>query len=541
MAESMASFLMENLDELMSCKRDLIREEEDQIAWLHTYLQLLIAFLKDLQIKFKDHQGVKNLEARIRDVVYEAETAVDLFIVNTVLKEEEEEEEEENMRMNMKLKKKIEKENMTTKLMKKICILGKTGHDGSLNFGHVLKGEEEEEEEEEEDRITKLMKKTGHDRSLNLDHVKKEIEAIKTEVNEMYDKRTYGVQTSNTPAQKYARSLFTFYGGCIDGYHGRPNSRFKLLRVLHSSFSSQPCVIEVQLVLLRYLDLGDLVRPASILQNAKHSLPASISNLWNLETLIVYPYGDFYLPHSIRKMVKLRHVRVTGTWYDIDIESPDNLVDYPLFMDNLQTLSWINPWSCTDVLARSPNLRKLGLRVSKCGYTDGRLSLLPNLDFLNHVQELKLSTKLERIHNLGTTKFPPNLTKLTLKGTRLSSGDMSTLAKLLPNLEALKLCRDLLPRLCWETSEVFPKLKFLKFASYGILRWVASSEYFPSLERLVLERCSLLEKIPSEIGDILTLKTIELHQCKPSLASSARQIKEEQESLGNNGLQIKIF
>ncbi|XP_058181287.1 putative disease resistance RPP13-like protein 3 [Rhododendron vialii] len=142
MAETIAHSLMENLEELMSFKRDLIREEEDQIAWLYKDLQLLIAFLKDLQIKFKDHEGAKNLEARIRDVVYEAETAVDLFIVNTAWKE---------------------KEDIITKRMEEIGI----------------------------------SEKTGHDRSLNLGHVKKEIEAIKTEVNKMYDKRTQSVQMVN--------------------------------------------------------------------------------------------------------------------------------------------------------------------------------------------------------------------------------------------------------------------------------------------------------------------------------------------------------
>ncbi|KAI8538754.1 hypothetical protein RHMOL_Rhmol09G0128500 [Rhododendron molle] len=112
MAETIAHSLMENLEELMSSKRDLIREEVDQIAWLHTYLQLLIAFLKDLQIKFKDREGAKKLEARIRDVVYEAETTIDLFVVNTVLKEEE---------------------GMITKRMEEI------GHGRSLNLGHVKK------------------------------------------------------------------------------------------------------------------------------------------------------------------------------------------------------------------------------------------------------------------------------------------------------------------------------------------------------------------------------------------------------------------
>ncbi|KAI8538757.1 hypothetical protein RHMOL_Rhmol09G0128800 [Rhododendron molle] len=511
---------MENLKELMSCKRHLIGEEEDQIAWLYKDLQWLIAFLQDLPFKFKDHKGAKNLEVRITDVVYEAETAVDLFIVNTVLEEEEEDEDEdedeenmrkkmeeekdkdeenmrkkmeedededgdeENMRKKMKLMKKIEEEeeeqeeeNMRKKMklmqmieeeedkdeeeaeeededeenMRKKMKLMKKIEEEEENMRKKMKlmkmiEEEEEEaeeeenmrkkmklmkkiEEEEENRIKKIMKKTGHGRSLNLGHVKKEIEAIKTEVKEMDDKRTCGVHT------------------------------------------------------LRYLDLGWVV---------SQSLPASISNLWNLETLIVSPFGDsgFHLPHSIRKMVKLRHVSVTdGEVPTIDIGSPDNLVDYPLFMDNLQTLSWVNPWSCTDVLARSPNLRKLGLLVSKCGYADGRLlSLLPNLDFLNHVQELKVSS----------TMFVR------------------------------------------EASGVFPKLKSLKFQSHFIQRWVASGDDFPSLERLVFEQCPNLKKIPSEIGDILTLNTIELHRCKPSLAASAREIKEDQESQGNNGLFIKM-
>ncbi|KAI8538753.1 hypothetical protein RHMOL_Rhmol09G0128400 [Rhododendron molle] len=193
--------------------------------------------------------------------------------------------------------------------------------------------------------------------------------------------------------------------------------------------------MEVQLVLLRYLDLGHL----EPLWNPKHSLPASISNLWNLETLIVSSFGDFCLPHSIRKMVKLRHLHIAGPRGNIEIESPNNLVDYPFLMDNLQTLSWINPWSWTDLLVRSLNLRKLGVRVSECGYTDGRLSLLP-IDFLNHVQELKVSSVFASGLYLGRAKFqppPPNLTKLTLKGTGLSSGDMSTLAELLPKTSRL--------------------------------------------------------------------------------------------------------
>ncbi|XP_058181285.1 putative late blight resistance protein homolog R1B-12 [Rhododendron vialii] len=271
---------------------------------------------------------------------------------------------------------------------------------------------------------------------------------------------------SSADKKKYStRSIFPFhYRGDWEQFCCEPNYRsppFKLLRVVHISYSP-PCKIE--LVLLKYLDL---CLPC-MLDDSSHptlSQLTSLSNLVNLETLIFsfhftlqvdeeYHFSDcvIYLPHSIRKLVKLRH-------------------------------------------------------------------------------ELKVSSMYASELNLGRAKFPPNLTKLTLKGTRLSSGVMSTLAKLVPNLEALKLSRASLEGPCWEASGVFPKLKSLKFQSHYIQQWdVASSDDFPSLERLVFEQCPNLKKIPSEIGDILTLEMIELDWCNPSLDASAREIKKEQES-----------
>ncbi|THF93856.1 hypothetical protein TEA_011632 [Camellia sinensis var. sinensis] len=168
--------------------------------------------------------------------------------------------------------------------------------------------------------------------------------------------------------------------------------------------------------------------------------------------------------------------------------------------------------------------------------------MFPDLHFLNHLQELKLW--IEGIFTWGTqilerTKLPLTLRKLPLKNTCLKWDELSTLGKSLPNLEGLKL----LYRACrgkrWETSDgEFPRLKFLKLRSVELDQWEVSSNHFPKLQRLVLIQCNGLKKIPYEMGDIPTLQMIEVHWCHPSLANSAKEIKEEQESMGNNLLQM---
>ncbi|KAF5939342.1 hypothetical protein HYC85_023601 [Camellia sinensis] len=294
-------------------------------------------------------------------------------------------------------------------------------------------------------------------------------------------------------------------------------------------------------------------------------LPDSISNLWNLETLILSTHilvpcanqlmnlsltrqemhkflgthSSVTLPYGIRKMVKLRHIRLTGEGINkIGMQYPHD--QYPFLLDNLQTLSWVDPWSCRDLLFGTPNIRKLGFRGQ---LIDGGCLSFPHLSFLNHLQELKLFNTGHNCssNSLKSIQFPPNLKKLTLKKTNLKWDAMSTLVKLLPNLEVLKLLLHACTGQHWETSDgEFPQLKLLKLESLEIMQWEVSSNHFPTLQRLQLVNCHGLENIPSEIGDIPTLQVIEVHQCNPCLANSAREIKEEQESMGNNWLQILI-
>lgn len=332
---------------------------------------------------------------------------------------------------------------------------------------------------------------------------------------------------------------------------------FNLLSVLDMSsvgFTRYPSEIE-RFVLLRYLSL----RIYSL--NSETYLPKSISNLLNLETLIVCTHtllpcavqlmnlsltrqeldkflgksSSVTLPHCVTNMVKLRHIRLTG-------HGTHRIERCPAFLlENLQTLSWVNPTSCQDFLAGTPNIRKLGFRGQLI--FGGCLSF-PHLDVLNNLQELKLfntgSTELGWLsNNLGTVKFPTNLKKLTLKETYLKWEEMSTLGNLLPNLESLKLLAHACTGEHWETSDGdFPQLKFLKLESLGIVQWEFSSSHFPRLHRLEVSHCYWLEKIQSEIGDIPTLQMMTVHWCSLSLADSAREIKEEQESIGNSWLRF---
>lgn len=167
--------------------------------------------------------------------------------------------------------------------------------------------------------------------------------------------------------------------------------------------------------------------------------------------------------------------------------------------------------------------------------------MFPNLDFLSELENLKLcNTAKAWATNLHRVKFPANIRKLTLRETEIEWEEISTIG-MLPNLEVLKLemyaCWG--PR--WETTDGgFCRLKFLKFKHLSVERWIASGSHFPRLEHLVLENCSRLKEIPSGLGDILTLQMIEVTLCTHFAEESAKKIKKEQKSNGNDWLKILI-
>ncbi|KAL2492630.1 putative late blight resistance proteinR1A-10 [Abeliophyllum distichum] len=247
------------------------------------------------------------------------------------------------------------------------------------------------------------------------------------------------------------------------------------------------------------------------------------------------------LPPEIWKMTQLRHVQ---------LEAAVNLPDPPsaeiggensvIALENLQTLSLIKNFRCIDeVLKRISNLKKLGICYGK-EPTDWSYYYLNNLVDLDKLEALKCFFCWKSPPFLKNVKFPELLKKLTFVHGNIPWEDM-TIVGSLPNLQVLKLRSHALLGPEWEPNEgEFLQLKFLLLENVDLKYWRADSIHFPKLERLLIQLCIHLEEIPSGIGEITTLESIEVYYCRDSLVSSAKQIQETQKSFGYDDFQVRI-
>ncbi|KAK6124736.1 hypothetical protein DH2020_041519 [Rehmannia glutinosa] len=363
----------------------------------------------------------------------------------------------------------------------------------------------------------------------------------------MHTQRRIGIHQS-TPKEEYfaqvlralqstslARSLI-----CDSPKVLPPSHNFRLLRVLEA--------------VGRGLDYGDLDSLKAILQlvNSRYlaievdliDIPShylsSIHLLWNLQTLIV-KRGSCTAPSEIWKMPQLRHVKFDK----LDLLDPpmDGRDDFVL--GNLQTLVQVRNFKCgEEVVKRIPNIKKLGLVYE--GLEEWSSCCLHNLGRLQKLESLGCfftsKMKPSRSYLVENLNFPRSLKKLSLRGSCLNWEDMKTKIGALPNLQVLKLKRWSFIGPEWETVEGrFCSLKFLLIQDcYDLEYWTTDSTHFPRLERLVLRRLEKLNEIPWEIGEIPTLRSIELEYCSDPAVVSARKIVDEQEELGNVGLQVRV-
>ncbi|XP_076927494.1 putative late blight resistance protein homolog R1B-16 [Bidens hawaiensis] len=288
----------------------------------------------------------------------------------------------------------------------------------------------------------------------------------------------------------------------------------------------------VQLVNLRYLSI----------QEHDGSPPASISNLVNLQMLIISSRKNIVVPKTVWSMVNLRHLYIKSG--ENLMEEPCNLLqvtgrDGPGASANFQTLSQVSPRSCCNIISRTPNLKNLGF----CGPLISSLGELefPNLGSLEHLQNLKLLNTFpfpEATRSCNPIMFPGSLKKLTLSNTGLDWEEMCVFS-FLPNLESLKLKFHSCIGERWEAGDVeFKRLKVLKLHDMDIKHWVCSRDNFPRLQRLVVHRCIKLDRVPPTLGNIFTLEVIEVSACSLSAYSSAVEIQKEQESEGSYFLKV---
>ncbi|KAK4433094.1 putative late blight resistance proteinR1A-10 [Sesamum alatum] len=212
-------------------------------------------------------------------------------------------------------------------------------------------------------------------------------------------------------------------------------------------------------------------------------------------------------------------------------------------LKNLQTLAVVRNFKCTKTIMQMiPNLKKLGIFYKGDGI-EWREYHLDNLVHLRQLEKLKicLDDRSRKPFPLWEKlAFPMMLKKLTLSGCLLRSEDMTVFGSL-PTLEVMKLIICDFEGCKWETTEgEFPRLKFLKIRLTNLQHWVTDSSHFPSLEQLQLCFCKRLGEIPDVIGEIPTLQIIEVNSRDQSLVDSAKRIKEEQQSFGNDSLQVRI-
>ncbi|KAL0440901.1 UNVERIFIED_CONTAM: putative late blight resistance proteinR1A-10 [Sesamum radiatum] len=308
---------------------------------------------------------------------------------------------------------------------------------------------------------------------------------------------------------------------------------YRLLRVL-------------DLIIVRFLhfpaEIAKLINLRYLAFTYNEALPPSIAELLNLQTLVYHnwTFGKCpFLPVEIWMMPKLRHLCVTPSGL------PVPCYELLLGLGDLQTLSEVRNLRCSDgILGRISNLRELGISYDvspTIEWSEYQLEALVNLHQLEKLKLLfKFSSHASKIVNPPVLAFPEKLRELTLAGCGIPWTSMTIVGEL-PNLEVLKLRRNACRGTNWEPVEgQFPQLKHLLLEEIDLVQWEANEAHFPRLQRLIMRACYKLKEIPSGVGEISTLQLIKLVDCHPSAVSSALRIQDEQDSMGNEELELYI-
>ncbi|XP_058068508.1 probable disease resistance RPP8-like protein 2 [Magnolia sinica] len=305
---------------------------------------------------------------------------------------------------------------------------------------------------------------------------------------------------------------------------------FNLLTVLHldlSNTSMQKLPNKIgTLFHLRYLGF-------KVPEFKTTSLPSSISNLCNLETLHVEKdLCIIKIPSSIWKMKQLRHVDVpNGIMISKGVRS--KIVRRPSHdcLLNLQTLKdveagdWIE-----DCLGKLTNLKELAIcEILWSKHGKGLSNAIPKLNSLQslslewedtipvfmpfsdhlHMKKMCLRGTLEKL--LESYEFSPNLTKLALEWSHLIEDPMATLEKL-PNLRILRLDNHSYvgkEMVC--SAQGFPLLESLHVVGLPELEeWRVEEGAMPRLLHLLILGCSNLKMLPEGLQYMTALEKLEV-------------------------------
>ncbi|KAL7153437.1 hypothetical protein ABFS83_04G168900 [Erythranthe nasuta] len=337
-----------------------------------------------------------------------------------------------------------------------------------------------------------------------------------------------GVEANECRIVFHREILENNYDGLLQTLESSKFKMFRGLKVVDSDSSLDD--------ILKQVNLCYVSTPFLWISSGLRHISSSISLLWNLQMLVVKDCGTIIAPPEIWEMPQLRHIQF-GL---IILPNPPLSVKQDcVVLRNLQTLKGVENLKFGDeVCKRIPNVKKLKIVYDEFSI-DAYDFCLYNLGSFRKLESLNCFFSSD-LH-MQDLKFPSSIKKLTLEGCCLNWEDL-TMVGSLSNLEVLKLGPGSVVGPVWDPVEgEFLLLKYLAIHRCDDLRhWNAYSCHFPVLENLVLEGMSELEEIPFGVGELPTLGSINLIGCSDSAAVSAVEILEEQESVGNEGLCVRI-
>ncbi|KAK9046181.1 hypothetical protein V6N11_052080 [Hibiscus sabdariffa] len=340
------------------------------------------------------------------------------------------------------------------------------------------------------------------------------------------------------------RSLFMFAVEENPSLHKLFPGGFKLLAVLDmeaTPITKFPIDI-VNLYYLKYLNLRE---------TKVTIVPRVIGKLHNLETLDLKHAYVTELPVEILQLQRLRHLLV----YRYEFESYDYFHSKYGFkglerigeLQSLQKLSLIEVDQGNGILTELGKLTQLRrLSITKLKKEDGKklcfsiekLTCLRALSIISIEENEPIDVEhlvsppplLQRLYLRGRLESMPHwiryhhsLVKVYLKWSRLPEDPLVCLERL-PNLVHLELVQvydgD---TLCFKAGG-FKKLKHVGLDNFDELQWVQIQVgAMPGLEKLSIQRCKSMEKVPLGIEHLTKLNVLEFFDMPHELIRSLRQ------------------
>nr|POF24544.1 putative disease resistance protein [Quercus suber] len=496
MAEAIVSFVTGKLSDLLIEEVVSLYEVHGQVDSIDRELTRIQCFLKDADVKQKGDERVKNWVRDIRDVAYDVEDVIDIFI--------------------LKLRSRPKK----------------PGFIGFIKRSRFFFSDLEARRE-----------------------LAKEMQSIKIRIQEISTSRVrYGIENIGGERGSYAcdrllerrrssphiddhdiigfdedikrqsnshlRSMLCF--SRYEEFHRRDQwtsllRSHKLLRVIDlEGVTAHVLPKEMrELIHLRYLGL----------KNTKlQRIPFSIDNLRNLQTLDIRGTKISRVPNEIWKMQSIRHLYLQQT------AITGNPPAYVSSM-NLATLSTVsiygNIW-IPNFLGKLTSLRKLGIHGCFGSQAEAlsksllklinleNFSLIGNDPILEPTLRLILSQNIHKLYLSGSIEkllepqhIQPNLSKLSLKMSQLVHDPFTTLERL-PNLRMLKLLSNSFSgRKMVCSSDGFPRLHILEIHDLDNLEeWRVEEGALPSLRRLIISGCRELKMLPEGLQYVTSLKEL---------------------------------